>query len=255
MTNPLVEAESVLRTSLLPGVLKTLAFNDSHRNAPVSCFELGHVFLPTDRNAVLPDEREHLGAALAGLAAPAAMEVWQVVVDTLGIGSWRVVADSPPGLHPTRSARIEAAFAGTNIVVGAVGEVHPQAAEAYGVEGRVAWLQVDLSALLGLAQGAAPYRRVSRYPSSDIDLAFVVAETTPAAAVARALRQAAGALLVELSLFDVYRGDRVPAGARSLAYRLRLQAGDRTLTDAELGEVRGRCIDSVTSTLDAALRS
>ena len=255
VTNPLVEAESVLRTSLLPGVLKTLAFNDSHRNAPLSCFELGHVFLPTDRNAVLPDEREYLGAALAGFASPGAMEVWQVVVDTLGIGSWRVVADSPPGLHPTRSARIEAAAAGTNIMVGAVGEVDPQAAEAYGVEGRVAWLQVDLSALLGLAQGAVPYRRVSRYPSSDVDLAFVVGEATPAAAVARALRQAAGALLVELSLFDVYRGDRVPDGARSLAYRLRLQADDRTLTDAELSEVRGRCIDAVTSTLDAALRS
>lgn len=255
VTNPLVEAESVMRTSLLPGVLKTLAFNDSHRNPPLSCFELGHVFLPTDRAAELPDEREHLAVALAAASAAAALELWQVVADTLAVTSWRLVTDSPPGLHPTRSARIEVA----HTIVGVVGEVDPDVALAYGAEvrgnGRVAWLGVDLSTLLPLGGVVRPYRRVSRYPSSDIDLAFVVAEGTPAAEVARALRKAAGSLLVDLTLFDVYRGDRVAAGSRSLAYRLRLQAADRTLTDPEVAEVRGRCIEAVTAALGATLRS
>ncbi len=255
VTNPLVEAESVMRTSLLPGVLKTLAFNDSHRNPPLACFELGHVFLPTDRAAELPDEREHLAVALASASAPAALEVWQVVADSLQVPSWRLISDAPPGLHPTRSARIEVA----NTTVGVVGEIDPDVALTYGAEvrtkGRVAWLSVDLSSLLPLVGGVRPYRRVSRYPSSDIDLAFVVVEGIAAAEVARSLRKAAGPLLVELTLFDVYRGDRVALGSRSLAYRLRLQAADRTLTDAEVADVRARCIDSVTTALPATLRS
>jgi len=249
VTNPLVEAESVMRTSLLPGVLKTLAFNASHRNPDLACFELGHVFLPTDRSAPLPDEREHLGAAVSGAEAPAAIEVWQVVADTLGFDDWRLVQDTPAGMHPTRSARIEV----TGTAVGAVGEVDPQVAAAYGVERRVAWMQLDLTTLLALPHGARPYRRVSRYPSSDVDLAFVVAESTPASAVADALRAAGEPLLVDLALFDVYRGDRVTAGSRSLAYRLRFQAGDRTLTDAEVADVRRRCIEAAAA-VGAALR-
>ncbi|MGE0727904.1 MAG: phenylalanine--tRNA ligase subunit beta [Acidimicrobiia bacterium] len=250
VTNPLVEAESVMRTSLLPGILKTLAFNASHRNPDLACFEMGHVFLPTDRSAELPDEREHLGAAIGGAEAPAALDVWQVVVDALGVGSWRIVADAPAGLHPTRSARIEVA----NTTVGALGEIDPQVLADYGVDRRVAWLQVDLTTLLGLPHGPQPYRRVSRYPSSDVDLAFVVPESVPASEVARNLRKAAGALLVELTLFDVYRGDRVASDARSLAYRLRFQAPDHTLTDAEVADARQRCIDAVTSALPAQLR-
>ncbi len=250
VTNPLVEAESVMRTSLLPGVLKTLAFNASHRNPDLACFEIGHVFLPTDRSASLPDEREQLGVALSGAEAPSAVEVWQVVADVLGVGDWVLQADAPAGMHPTRSAYIE--IDGT--VVGAVGEVDPQVASGYGVERRVAWLQVDLTALFVLPHGARAYRRVSRYPSSDVDLAFVVAESVPAAAVAAALRAAGGELLVDLHLFDVYRGDRVEAGSRSLAYRLRFQAADRTLTDTEVSAARLGCIEAVTGTLGAVLR-
>jgi phenylalanyl-tRNA synthetase beta chain len=125
---------------------------------------------------------------------------------------------------------------------------------AYAVDRRVAWLEVDLTMLLGLPHGARVYRRVSRYPSSDVDLAFEVAEATPAGDVARALRKAAGPLLVDLTLFDVYRGDQVAPGSRSLAFRLRLQATDRTLTDGDVADVRARCIDAVTTELPAVLR-
>jgi phenylalanyl-tRNA synthetase beta chain len=106
----------------------------------------------------------------------------------------------------------------------------------------VACVEVDLSAVLAEDPKPVQARPVSRYPSSDIDLAFVAPDALPAANVQRALRQAGGALLVDLSLFDVYRGPGVPDGSRSLAYRLRLQAGDRTLTDAEVADVRTKCI-------------
>ena len=95
---------------------------------------------------------------------------------------------------------------------------------------------------------------VSRFPSSDIDLAFVVPESVPAGSVLTALRRAGGDLLESVNLFDVYRGDSVPEGTRSLAYHLRFCALDRTLTDDEVGVERARCIEAVESAFGATLR-
>jgi phenylalanyl-tRNA synthetase beta chain len=108
--------------------------------------------------------------------------------------------------------------------------------------------------VLRLPHGERLYRPVSRFPSSDIDLAFEVGDGTPAGAVAQVLRAAAGELLARLELFDVYRGPGIAPGGRSLAFTLRLQALDRTLTDAEVAEVRARCIAAVESALPARLR-
>jgi len=243
VTNPLVAEESVMRTSLRPGILKTLAYNASHRNVGLEVFEVGHVYLPTDRLAELPDEREFLAVARAGRDATAAVEAWQAVVDTLGLDDVRLVNAVVAGLHPSRAAEVSVG----GVVVGVLGEVDPDVLGAFGVPERVAWLDVDLTTLAGLPHGTRTYRRVSRFPSSDVDLAFEVGDAVPASAVGDALRAAGGDLLVDLRLFDVYRGDRVPAGTRSLAFRLRLQAPDRTLTDVEAAEVRGRCIEAVTA--------
>ena len=125
--------------------------------------------------------------------------------------------------------------------------------EAYDIPGRVAWLELDLSLLLALDPPIAQWRPVSRFPSSDIDLAFVAADDVPAAAVRRAIARGAGELLADLELFDVYRGPGIDAGQRSLAFRLRLQAPDRTLTDAEVAQVRERAIGAAEQ-LGAALR-
>ena len=148
-----------------------------------------------------------------------------------------------PACTPTRAAAV--IVAGERI--GVVGEVDPTVLADFGITERVAWVEIDLGRLLDLPHGERPYRPVSRFPSSDIDLAFETPDAVPAAEVEAALRRAGGDLLVDLELFDVYRGPGLAAGTRSLAYRLRLQAADRTLTDAEVGEIRQRCIDAVVS--------
>ena len=250
VTNPLVSEESVMRASLRPGILKTLAYNASHRLTGLGLFEVGHVYRQPAEAQRLPDEREYLAVALAGREAGEAVAVWSALADALAARDYALVAESVPGLHPSRTARIE--VSGTP--VGHVGEVDPGVLESYEVPERVAWLEVDLDTLLALPHGDKPYRGFSRYPSSDIDLAFEVDEGTPADAVGRCLRDAAGDLLVDLSLFDVYRGDAVREGRRSLAFALRLQATDRTLTDAEVAELRQRCIDAVEGSLPATLR-
>jgi phenylalanyl-tRNA synthetase beta chain len=250
VTNPLVAEESVMRSSLLPGLLKTLAYNGSHRLYGLSLFEVGHVYRRPTEPQPLPDEREYLAVALAGREARAAVEVWSVLADALATRDYTLVAEAAPGLHATRTARIELA----SMPVGHVGEVDPSVSEAFEVGERVAWLEVDLEALLSLSHGDLPFRPFSRYPSSDIDLAFEVDEETPAAVVESLLRSAAGDLLVDLGLFDVFRGEPVAEGRRSLAFAMRLQAYDRTLTDAEVATVRQRCIDAIEGDLGATLR-
>jgi phenylalanyl-tRNA synthetase beta chain len=259
VTNPLVAEESVMRASLRPGILKTLAYNASHRLHGLGLFEIGHVYrTPAPMSGEvprLPDEREHLAVALGGRDAGEAVAVWSALADALDARHYQLVADGPAGLHPTRTARIEVddPLSGT-VVVGHVGEVDPGALAAYDIADRVGWLEVDLETLLALPHGQRPYRRVSRYPSSDIDLAFEVDEGTPASAVGSCLTAAAGDLLADLSLFDVFRGAPVADGRRSLAFTLRFQADDRTLTDAEVAAVRTACIDAVQSNLSATLR-
>ncbi|MEQ8839726.1 MAG: phenylalanine--tRNA ligase subunit beta [Acidimicrobiales bacterium] len=251
LTNPLVHEESVLRTSLLPGQLKAIAYNQSHRSDHVRFFEIDHVFLPSPEGQLLPDEREYLAVALADEEAPSAVAILDLLESALALPNVQLKAASPPGLHATRSA--EVVIAGRTR--GHVGEVDPTVLENYGVAGRVAWIELDLGAVLDGPHGNRKYTPVSKYPSSDIDLAFEVPDDVAAATVAGSLRKGGGALLRAVELFDVYRGEGVADGARSLAYRLRFQADDRTLTDAEVAEARQSCIDTVAKQYGATLRA
>ncbi len=253
VTNPLAAEESVLRPSLRPGLLGALAYNARHRNRGVALFEIGHVFGVPPEGQRLPDEREVLGVVLGEAEAPRAVEVWRLVAEALGLGDTglEAVADAAdaPGLHPTRTAHV--LVGGER--VGLVGEIDPGVVAAYDLGERVAWLEVELGSLLATIP-VPRYREVSRYPSSDIDLAFVVDEAVPAGAVEATLRGAGGDLLADVRLFDVFRGSSLGEGRRSLAYALRFQAPDRTLTDAEVGEARTALIEAVTAAHVATLR-
>ncbi len=247
IVNSLVAEESVLRITLRPGLLKSIAFNESHRRTNASLFEIGLAYPPGEGE--LPSEYEELAVALAGRDAMAAVEVWREVAAAMGFGARVDQSKPPPGLHPTRSATLSLG----RDAIGAVGEVHPDVLDAYGVVERVAVLELNLSVLLEIDEKVAVWKPTSRFPSSDLDLAFVTPDSVIAEKVEKAIKQAAGTLLVDLALFDVYRGTGVSDGSRSLAYRLRLQAPDRTLGDAELTELRNKIIAGVAK-LGATLR-
>jgi phenylalanyl-tRNA synthetase beta chain len=268
-TDPLVREESVLRASLLPGLLRAAAFNHDRRHGDLGLFEIGKVWHPGPRGAVafsgptsepgngLPDERELCAVILAGAGpagtgadAPAAVRILWRLLAGLKVDGVQLEAAEAPGLHPTRTAAVRAAAQR----IGWVGEVDPDVTAAWGLEGRVGWMEVELPSLLSLRRAADRARPVSRFPSSDIDLAFLVAETVPAGAVQATLRAAGEPLLERVTLFDVYRGPGVPSGQRGLAYRLRFSALDHTLTETELGDLRRRCIEAVESTYGATLR-
>jgi phenylalanyl-tRNA synthetase beta chain len=230
--------------------------------------------------AALPGEREMLCAVFAQEEDDARLAVtsWQVLADAFRVGRVRLVPAGHglpplPGLHPTRSAHLVVASNngdGTDgddtVLIGSVGEIDPVVAATFGltrVSGnttearRIGWLEVDLGLLFD--EGRVPRRQVvasavSRFPSSDIDLAFVVEDRYPTDAVADTLRSAAGDLLESVRLFDVYRGTGIADGARSLAYRLRFCSPVRTLTDEEVGELRTQCIQAVEAEFGAVLR-
>ena len=248
ITNPLVMDESVLRTSLRPGLLEAIAYNESHRTTGVHLFEIGRVYPPSDDE--LPAEYEALTVVLAGSEAPAAVAVWRELASAVGVGARIDQTRVPTGLHETRSATLQAG----RDPLGAVGEVSPEVLARFDIDERVAILELDLDRLLAREPKPAQWKRTSRQPSSDLDLAFVLPDAIPAEKLEKAIRQGAGRLLVDLALFDVYRGEGVVAGTRSLAYRLRLQALDRNLTDGDVAEAR-RGVETAATKLGAELRS
>ncbi len=289
VSNPLDADKPYLRRSLMPGLLSALSYNAGRRQGEIRLFEDGVVFShPSEghpriveragaggaETAELPGERELLSVVLARDEddARSAVAAWHVIADAFRLDGVHFVppgGDAPPlpGLHPTRSAHLVArgGSAGT-VTIGAVGEIDPGVATTFGLtratggatsSRRIGWLEVDLGLLFDAEQ--VPRRltvggAVSRFPSSDIDLALVVDDGHPADAVADALRASAGDLLESVHLFDVYRGAGIAEGSRSLAYRLRFCAPDRTLTDDDVGQLRAACIAAVEKEFGAVLR-
>ena len=271
--NPLDRSESILRTSLLPGLLKAVRYNVDRQSPDVRLFEIGRVFLPPEGDAVLPAEREEVAIIVAGDGADArlAVRLWTVLADSLRLQGVGLAATTIAGLHPTRAALIQgplipgalipealipgALIPGTQgLPVGAVGEVAPEVVSAYGLTGRIGYLSADLGALAGLPRRSSQARPVSRFPASDVDLAFVVPGDVPAAAVGATLATGGGDLLESLRLFDVYPLPELGPGTRSLAYRLRFRSAERTLTDAEVAAARKAAIDAVAAEHGASLR-
>ena len=245
--NPLDRSESILRTELLPGLLKAVKFNVDRQAEDVALFEIGHVFALPQPPGITPDETERL-AVIVAPARPAPTERWTAA----GRPRRRPPRPCRPGVTwPTPSAWVRRRWsrpgcpgstrpgrrcspARDGRSLGAVGEVDPDVVEAYGLRQRLGYLTLSVDALLAEPRRPWQAHEVSRFPASDIDLAFVVPDAVPAAAVQSTLATAAGSLVERVSLFDVYRSDQLGTGRRSLAFRLRFRAQDRTLDEAAL---------------------
>jgi phenylalanyl-tRNA synthetase beta chain len=285
VTNPLVDSERYLRSSMAPGLIRAVIYNADRRQPNVRLFEVGSVFRLPEGPAVDPeagppvDAPERLTAIFAfeGDDAWTAVAAWRTVAEALGIADW-VMGDRPhvdPAakvLHIYRSASVSSVVTGPAdgggstehpTPLGVVGELDPYLVGKFGLlnpDGRprrVGWLDLDMGVLLDrqrVPRRPEQARPVSRFPSSDVDLAFVVQDSVPAGSVERTLHHAGGELLESIALFDVYRGPSVEDGWRSLAFRLRFCALDRTLTDEEIGRLRSGCIEAVVARHRGRLR-
>ena len=253
LLNPLAVEESVLRPSLLPGLLTAVAYNYSHRNMGAKLFETGPVFEASEDSSGLPLETEHLAALISNADAFAATALLKDLASTLKLEFQLTNVDGLAGLHPTRGAKINIG----DTEVGSLGEVDPAVLRSYEIEDRCAWLNLRLDLVIeaAISVEGVSYQPVSTFPSSDVDLAFAVGEQVQASEIEMTLRKAAGEELQSLHLFDVFRSGQLDEGVRSLAFSMRLQAKDKTLTDEEVGVVRQRCIEAVESAYPASLRA
>lgn len=264
LANPIAADRYAMRHSLLSSVLEAAANNLRFRDR-VALFEIGAVYLAGEEGR-LPDEPRRLSMAITG---PRALEGWQPsdrssmdffdlkgVIDALMNGLHISGVSYEPGEHPSfRPGRTARLVIGEKWA-GAFGELHPLVAEQTVGAIRTPVLAADLD--LELIIASVPSRHiiepVSRFPPVVEDIALIVNETAAASRVESTIRQAGGALLAGAKLFDLYRGDQIGAGRKSLAYRLTYQAEDRTLTDAEVARVREKIVERARETLGAVLR-
>jgi phenylalanyl-tRNA synthetase beta chain len=252
LANPLSEERSVLRTSLLPGLLGDLGRAQRHQGERAALFELARVFAP-QQEGPLPSERRELGVVLVGPRASWLGDtepldffdlkgvVSSIVSAVSGLALETVVdaaLDGPveqggaPFLHPRRRARVRAG--GRDL--GVLGEVHPDVVRATGLVGRPLVALVDVETLFDASEaaGVARARPLPRFPHVSRDLALLVAESVQAADVAAVMQDASAGLAEAVTVFDVYRGSGVPAGQKSLAFRVIYRDPAATLTDARV---------------------
>jgi len=236
LPNPLSSDQSILRTTLLPSLLAAAERNRSVGNERVALFEIAHVYLPTGEQ--LPDEPVRVAGVLEGGYADA-KGVVDTLLEALKIEP-RVERGSHPLLHPGKTARL---------AQGWIGEVHPGVATGW------AAFELDLADLGAAMPERVLYEDVITFPSVLQDLAFVVGEDVPAAALAAAMREAAGPALRQVVVFDEYRGEQIGVGRRSLAFRVAFGATDRTLTDEDATELRGLIVAALGEKYGAELRA
>ena len=260
VTNPLQADEGHLRTQLLPGLAHAVARNQARGVAQVAIFEAGTVF-KLDGEEVL--ERQHIAFMLAGQADESwhnearsfdafdATGVLAASLAQLGVGSWRSGEAAGHPFHPGRSAIV--LVGGKQ--VGVVGEVHPRVSRVHEVTGRLAACELELDLLMTVASETVAVQDVARFPPIRRDLAFVVADDVASAAVQTAIEEAAGDLLGRSVLFDVFRGNPLTPGTKSLAFAVDFRASDRTLAREESEPLVAAIVERLRREFGAELRA
>ena len=263
VANPLRSEESVLRASLLPGLLAVAATNAARGRPDLALFELGTVFFSPPAGAIHPVERTHVAALLTGTVRRRpvepdravdvhdAVDLMTLLADALELADYVVEPEAIPGYHPGRGARLSA---GARVVAHA-GQLGEGPLARFGLEGPTVAVEADVEALRASPRRDRAFRVPSPFPPSEIDLAFVVSEEVPAGAIVSTLRDALGTTVEDVRLFDEFRSEQLGPGQRSLAFTVRLRAPDRTLTQADVAALRQRGIDAVVERHHATLRA
>ncbi len=267
LLNPMNADHAIMRRSIFPGLLRSVAHNQAHGVADVQLYEIGTVFSTTEGRQK-PKESTKVAAVLVGAMEPGgwnaarvpfdffdAKGICEALLHELACAKVRfkpLSEEEAPYLQPGRAAVIMA----NGAELGWVGELHPLAVAAFDVTGPVAAFELDLAALTKAARPARDYVDVPTHPAVEVDQAFVVAEGVTHEKMQQVMASAGGKLLESVALFDVYRDEeRVGAGKKSLAYRLTYRADGRTLTADEVDKAHAKLVQKVQSATGAEVRA
>jgi phenylalanyl-tRNA synthetase beta chain len=261
--NPLSEDFSVLRTTLIPGLLETARYNVSRKNSNLKLFELKRVFLP-NKGERLPREVKYLTGLAMGFdqepnwaASPRLIDFYDIkgcveeLLEVLPIEGVKYSrAEDIPYLHPGKASRV---ILGKE-VLGVLGEIHPYVLSHYEIQGRAYLFEIDFESMVKWVGKGKRFRPLPRFPAIYRDLSIVVDNALESGKVVEAIRTFQQPFIEEVNLFDVYRGAPIQEGKKGISYRIRYQAEDRTLTDEEVNQYHAEVISRLKGIFTLELR-
>jgi phenylalanyl-tRNA synthetase beta chain len=250
--NPLGEDTSIMRTTALPSMLDILSRNNAYHNKTAKLYELAKIYIPVE-GEVLPEEPKilMLGTYGVGESFFTLKGELEAILSGLRMPKASYIAEkNNPSYHPGRCAKVTMG----EIEIGYIGQIHPLVAKNYDIDGEVYCAEINFTKLLGLQLPEATYTPLPKYPSVSRDLAVIFDESVTVAEVENVITSAAGKLLRNIRLFDIYRGIGIPEGKKSMAFSLELRADDRTLTDTDSEQVVSKILDALKSKIGAILR-
>ena len=241
--NPLGEDTSIMRTTILPSMLEVLARNYNHKNASASLYEIGTVYEPTQAGK-LPVEKQKAVIGLYGNAADyyTLKGIVEKLLYTLNTAEYDIVPVSDnPTFHPGRTSE----FRIGDQVLATLGEVHPEAAENYGIDERVYIAEIDVETAYENKMAARTHKALPKFPAVTRDLAFVCDRDIPVLTLEKEIRGAVGKTLESVKLFDVYEGEQIESGKKSVAFNIQMRSADKTLTDEEADAAMKRIVKTL----------
>ena len=252
LRNPLGEDTSVMRTSLVPSMLNTVANNLNRGNAEGQLFELSKVFVPAEKAGDLPTEKHVLCVSAFGekvdFYTVKNIVIW--LLQKFGVTA-QIEAAGDAYYHPGRKAILSA----EGMKLAALGEIHPDVAERFDINRRVYLAEVDLDALRPMEKDFYGVKPLPKFPAVSRDIAVVVDETVGAGTMMDAIRRVAAKTLEEVKLFDIYRDEKLGAHKKSVAYAMTFRAADRTLTDEEIAATMDKILKTLNQEFSAEIRA
>ena len=261
--NPLTEDLSVMRTTLIPGLLETARYNVSRKNSNLKLFELKKVFFPQEGER-LPKEVKFLVGLAMGFDrdphwafSPRPVDFFDIkgcvedLLDALKIRGLKFdKAEGIPYLHPGKASKVLL----DHDVLGVLGELHPQMLGHYEIHGRGYLFEMDFSKMVQWAGEEKRFQSLPKFPEVYRDLSVVVDKTLESERVMEAIRTFRQPFVEEVSLFDIYEGPPIPEGKKGISYRIRYQANDRTLTDEEVNQYHEKILTRLKEVFSLELR-
>ena len=249
ISNPLGEDTSVMRTTTLPSMLETLSLNYKNRNAAVALYEIGKEYLPTAPDK-LPEEPDRLTIGMYGDDADffTLKGMVETILETAGLHdcTYKACGTDAPfdeicALHPGRSAVI---YAGET-PIGYLGEVHPTVQKNYDIGTRTYVAKLLIDEMQPLAQTEITYQPLPKFPAITRDLSLVCADEVPVGDLQAAMKNAVGNILEQITLFDVYKGEQIAAGMKSVSFSIRMRSHEGTLTDEQADAAMKRVLKAL----------
>lgn len=251
--NPLGEDTSVMRTTTIASMLEVLARNYNRKNENAKIFEIGKIYLPSGIAGELPDEQEIISMGMYGgnIDFYTIKGICEALADNLHVKNVTYEADSEnPTFHPGRTAKILTC----GKAIGIVGQIHPSVTERFGIDSPCYAAEINFTDLFENINSDIKYKQLPRFPAVTRDIAMLVDCKVPVAELETAMRGAAGKTLESITLFDVYEGEQIPEGKKSVAYAISFRAPDRSLTNEEVNGTFDKIVKALETKTGAQLR-